>query len=100
MSIFILRDTVPAGLIILRPINNKGEVLLDYALEDYRDFKIGSFVFKNNADLLLNRGIKVLETKGETQPHIQYLQQMGFIEVEDGHYHKELNPHIIRDQNL
>jgi len=85
MSIFILRDTVPSGLIILRPINNKGEVLLDYTLEDYRDFITGSFVFKNNADLLLNRGMKVLETKGETQPHIQYLQQMGFIEVSENH---------------
>jgi hypothetical protein len=85
MSIFILRDTVPSGLIILRPINNKGEILLDYALEDYRDFKIGSFVFENNADFLLKRGMKVLETKGETQPHIQYLQQMGFIEVSENH---------------
>ncbi len=99
-SFFILRNTIPAGLIILRQREEKGQILLDYALENFRDFKIGSFIFEDNAGLLINRGINNLEAHGKTKPHIQYLRQMGFREIKDGKFRKELLPHIIRDKNI
>ena len=97
---FMLRDTIPAGLMILRPIKNKGKILLDYALENFRDFKIGAFIFDDKPAILLNRGIDCLEAKAETKIHRQYLRQMGFHLTEDEYYHKNLNKHFIRDKKI
>ncbi len=97
---FILRDTIPAGLVIVRPETHTGRVLLDYALKDYRDFKIGSFIFDDNSDILLERGITNLVTKGEVPIHIKYLRQMNFKQEEDGLFSRKLHPHFIQDQEI
>ena len=97
---FILRDMIPAGLIILRPVNNTGEVLLDYALMNYRDLKIGSFIFDDNADMLLAKGINMLEAKGEIAAHVRYLRRMGYEQNSNGLFHRNLNPHIIHDRKF
>jgi hypothetical protein len=97
---FILRDTIPAGVVIIRNHQNCGEILLDYALSDYRDFKIGGFLFDDNADILLNFGIKVLETKGSMLEHQKYLAQMGFEHIEEGLYRRKLFPHFISDKKI
>jgi hypothetical protein len=100
MIFFILRDTIPAGLVILRPEGEQGRILLDYALKDYRDFKIGSFVFDDNADILLDRGLNGLVTEGKVPIHSKYLRQMHFSRSEDGLFRRKLNPHFIRDREL
>ncbi len=100
MAFFVLRDTIPAGLVILRKRDHKAQVLLDYALKDYRDFKIGAFIFDDNADLLINRGITELETRTDVPEHAHYLRQMGFKKREDDVFHRALNPHFIRDRKL
>jgi hypothetical protein len=100
MIFFILRDTIPAGLVILRPEGEQGRILLDYALKDYRDFKIGSFIFDDNADILLERGVNCLATEGEVPIHARYLRQMHFSQDEDGQFRRKLNPHFIRDREL
>ena len=100
MAFFVLRDTIPAGLVILRPDENKGQVLLDYALKDYRDFKIGAFIFDDNADMLLERGIDCLEAEGEVPSHASYLRQMGFKQGEDSLYRRQLESHFIRDREI
>jgi hypothetical protein len=97
---FILRDTIPAGLVIVRPEKHTGHVLLDYALKNYRDFKIGSFIFDDNSDVLLDRGITDLVTKGEDPIHTKYLRQMNFKQGEDGLFRRKLNPHFIQDQDI
>jgi hypothetical protein len=100
MVLFVLRDTIPAGLVILRKQDHTANVLLDYALKDYRDFKIGSFIFDDHADLLLNRGIHELTTRGDVPQHAHYLEQMGFEKKDNGMFHKTLSPHFIRDRKL
>ena len=97
---FVLRNTIPAGLVIIRKEGNKGSVLLDYALKDFRDFKIGSFIFDDNADLLLGHGIDHLETYSQNPEHVRYLIQMGFENKEDNCFHKQLTSHFIRDKKI
>jgi len=97
---FVLRDTVPAGLVIIRQENNKGKILLDYALQDYRDFKIGSFIFDDNANRLLKRGIDCLETTGAVPSHERYLRRMGFTQDKDGLYKRELKSSFIREKEM
>ena len=100
MVFFTLRNTMPAGLVIIRRDSDIGQVLLDYALKDFRDFKLGAFIFDDHADLLIQRGIKYLKAEGEEQSHIHYLLQMGFSEDKNGNFYRKLYPHLIRDQNI
>lgn len=97
---FILRDTIPAGLVIVRPEGHTGQVLLDYALKDYRDFKIGAFIFEDNSDILLERGITDLVAQGDVTTHAKYLTQMNFKQGKDGQFRRKLNPHFIQDQEI
>ena len=97
---FVLRNTIPAGLVILEKIDDKGKILLDYALKDYRDFKIGSFIFEDNADILLNRGIEYLEAESFVKKHTRYLKQMGFVMHENNKFIKELQSHYIQEKSL
>jgi len=100
LAFFVLRNTIPAGLVIIRKMGNNGKVLLDYALKDYRDFKIGSFIFDDNADQLINRGIDYLETQSQIPSHIRYLRQMEFKQKEDNRFIKQLSSHFIRDKKI
>ncbi len=97
---FILRNTIPAGLVIVRPEGHTGRVLLDYALKDYRDFKIGAFIFDDNSDILLDRGITDLVTKADVTVHAKYLRQMNFKQSDDGQFRRKLYPHFIKDQEI
>lgn len=97
---FVLRNTIPAGLVILRRQGNKGTVQLDYALKDYRDFKIGSFIFDDNADQLVSHGIEYIETQSQIPEHIRYLIQIGFTRNENNSFVKQLSTHIIRDKKF
>lgn len=97
---FILRDTVPAGAVIMRKHQDCGKILVDYALNDYRDFKIGGFLFDDNADTLINLGIQTLEATGYMPEHINYLVEMGFNHIEGDLYRRELHPHFISDKKI
>ena len=97
---FVLRNTIPAGLLIIRQKQNKGEIILDYALKDYRDFKIGGFIFNDNTDVLINHGIEYLEAESSVPSHKRYLHQVGFIQRQGSRFTKELNPNIIRDDSI
>jgi hypothetical protein len=78
-AFFVLRDTVPAGLMITRPVD-RGEawIVLDYVSPGYRDFKVGHFVFQANAPVFGARGVKRLYSQPGTEAHRGYLRRMGF----------------------
>lgn len=97
---FVLRNTISAGLVILDKYDDKGSVLLDYALKDFRDFKIGSFIFDDNANILINHGIKYLEAESVVENHIRYLKQMGFVRKDENLYIKKLPSQYIQDADI
>jgi hypothetical protein len=96
----ILRDTIPAGLVIIRPDDHSGEIILDYALKDYRDFKIGSFILDDNPQILWNQGIRELKTNTNIPSHARYLERMGFLNDDGDRYTKALNPAHIIDKKI
>ena len=52
---FILRDLVPAGLFVGRRHPDRSvEILLDYVSPQYRDFKIGRYLFSKAAGLFFD----------------------------------------------
>ncbi len=79
LTLFILRDCTPAGVFIAA--EEPGGVLrvvLDYAIPRYRDFKIGRFLFVEQADFFRQRGIREIVVAPRTADFGAYLIQVGF----------------------
>jgi hypothetical protein len=79
LCIFILRDMVPAGLVI----GNLGDmgrfnIRLDFAIPSYRDLKVSQYLFKERKDFLSSYGIRGLLAHATEPGHRAYLEKIGF----------------------
>ena len=81
----ISHEDKPVGLSIGKQKDTDLELLLDYSIEAYRDFSIGTYLF----DQLSKEGIRKITYRGPDEHHKDYLQKMGFVKQDD-HYVKEL----------
>ena len=70
---FVLRNTVPAGLIILEEQDENLHVILDYVVPQYRDFKVGNFFYSKNCFTK-----KRITSLCQGAWHHKYLEKMGF----------------------
>ena len=90
--LLVLRNMVPAGLVILEPEGPQGadaRVKLDFVIPRYRDFGVGNFLFDENAGWFRERGIARLVSDPGAPRHAEYLERMGF-RREGGDYIREL----------
>jgi len=88
--LFILRNTIPAGLVVGKRNKETFEILVDYVTPQYRDFKVGYFFYEEQQDFLKEKGITRLITKPGNEPHQKYLKKMGFEDNERGWYVKQI----------
>jgi predicted N-acetyltransferase YhbS len=89
--IFVLRDLVPAGLLLGELKGEQLHVHLDYAVAQYRDQKIGNYLFVERADFFRERGVKEFISPAGVDEHPKYLERMGFTPVGGGgNYRLEL----------
>lgn len=81
--IFVLRDMIPAGLFIGQR-NERGEfrIFLDFVIPDYRDFKIGTYLY-HHSGFFQQHGIRKLMSMPHNSVHARYLKRMGFREESD-----------------
>lgn len=77
---FILRDLVPAGLFIGRvhPEDSSIEAVLDFVIPQYRDFKIGPYLYSERSGLLTGTRCTTVWSIPGTEIHARYLRRMGF----------------------
>jgi hypothetical protein len=76
---FILRNLVPVGIFIYKEEStNVADILLDYAIPDYRDLKNAEYLYFAQSKFLKEKGIKYLTTEGSIKKHRKYLQKVGF----------------------
>lgn len=79
LTIFVLRDMVPAGLFIGRPeAGGTLCVTLDFVIPQYRDFKIGQYLFSEEREFFRTRGFREIESEPGNREHAAYLRRMGF----------------------
>ena len=80
ITLFVLRNTVPAGLFIAE-IKPDGDLLvkLDYVAPDYRDLKIAKFLLTEKVEYFRELGVKRIVSPAGSSKHAKYLKQMGFI---------------------
>ena len=81
VKLYVLRNMTPAGLFSGNNYDKETlEIQLDYAVPQYRDFKMGSFVFEENKDYFKSLGYKRFVTFIDENSHVRYLRKMGFVE--------------------
>jgi hypothetical protein len=81
VTAFILRDMVPAGLLIGQANDDDTfEVQLDFVIPQYRDFKIGSYVYSSESGLLTGLEPTCVWAEASNPDHAKYLSRMGFAE--------------------
>ena len=77
LTLFILRDLVPAGLFVAKVLDKETlELELDYAIPGYRDFKIGRHLYSKHA--LRERGYSKIVARTGGDRAADYLAKMGF----------------------
>jgi hypothetical protein len=79
VCLFILRDMIPAGLIIGEP--DKSGTLnlrLDFVIPMYRDFKTGQYLYSEQESIFRDLGVSEIRAESGTSEHESYLKKMGF----------------------
>lgn len=83
-SFLVLRNMAVAGVLVLKnKSETEAEILLDFVIPEYRDFKPGYFVFVQNKQLFAGKNIQKLYTQAHTKKHIKYLKKMQFVPCPD-----------------
>jgi len=84
ISFYILRNMVPAGIFIAT-VHDKESLFidLDFVMPEYRDFKIGKFIFEDNEKYFTDKGYRKLFCYVSNKEQSGYLQKMGFKETNE-----------------
>ena len=76
LSLFILRNSVPAGLVCAEYKSQDDLFIsLDYAIPGYRDFKTGKYAFNK---IFKEKNLKKIYSEPGNKKHEEYLKKMGF----------------------
>lgn len=86
LNFIVLRNLVIANVFSVKVDDaGKAEVIINYTVSKYRDFKIGTFIFEREKAFLKTNGVKYLHyTQMENKSHIQFLSKMNFLKTSDG----------------
>lgn len=84
LALVVLRDLIPAGVLLGRIEDGRLQVDLDYVVPQYRDMKVGRYLFRDEADFFRRRGIREIVSVAEAEVHGEYLRRMGFTREGDG----------------
>jgi hypothetical protein len=99
LVIFVLRNMVPAGVLIVRPLGDTADVFLDFVIPGYRDFRAGKFLFEESAMYFHQKGIKRLASDPGNPRHESYLKRMGF-KLENGKYYRAVQLSVLQDKGM
>lgn len=84
ISFVVLRDAAIANIFIAT-IDSKGNatVQINYTVPQYRDYKVGRFIFEQEKKYLLSNGVQqVVYTNVTNDNHLQFIKVMGFVQTE------------------
>jgi hypothetical protein len=80
LNFLVLRDLVVANIFSAKPgEHGNAEVMLNYTVPRYRDFKVGRYIFETEKKFLHDKGIKKLYyTNVPVKNHKKFLLVSGF----------------------
>lgn len=79
LAVFMLRDLVPAGLLVARLHGDSSfEILLDYVIPQYRDFKLANWLYSEESGIFDHAGCKCAWTRVTNPEQEEYFTKVGF----------------------
>ena len=79
IAVFMLRDMVPAGLLVARLHGDSSfEVLLDYVIPQYRDFKLAEWLYSEESGIAEETNSRLAWTRVATPDQEEYFARIGF----------------------
>lgn len=80
LNFVVLRDLVIANIFSAKLADDgTAEVILNYTVAKYRDYKVGRFIFDTENKYLLSKGVKIIYyTSVHHKQHEKFLSVMGF----------------------
>lgn len=82
ISFLVLRNMQVAGVFLGRIVGgNKFCIELDYVTPEYRDYKLGKFVYRPDQTLFKDKHIKTLISGSYSPKNDAYLKKLGFSET-------------------
>jgi len=94
---FILRDLIPAGLIIIEKKQDFDYIHLDYVIPAYRDFKIAYFLFMKNKNYFFQNGYTKLRTHASHNLHSSYLKKIGFNKIDRDEFGEIYEMNLLKE---
>lgn len=83
VGLYILRNLVPAGVFLATEENEHTlRIQLDFVIPEYRDFKIGNYIFEDRKEYFLNLGYDTFHSYAVNKKHEDYLEKMGFRKID------------------
>ncbi|MGM0496828.1 MAG: hypothetical protein ACQESJ_02835 [Bacteroidota bacterium] len=77
--LLVFRDLKPAGAFVGVSKNKEElQIKLDYVTPQYRDSKLGSYIYTKYSNFFKEKGYKVLTCNTHIKTHQKYLKKMGF----------------------
>lgn len=79
LAVFLLRDMVPAGLVVATVHGDSSfEVLLDYVIPQYRDFKLAKWLYSNESGIFAEAHCRCAWTRVTNEEQEAYFSKVGF----------------------
>jgi hypothetical protein len=78
LSVFVLRDMSVAGIFIGEVKDDMFKIDIDYALPQYRDFKVANYLYNKMNDLLSQHEVKCIVCDSDIEDNLKYIKKMGF----------------------
>lgn len=74
----LFRNLLPVGLFSFRRDGERAEIVTDYMVPEYRDFKAGRFLYRSCRMRFKETGIKVFAAASDQPQQIRYYHKNGF----------------------
>jgi hypothetical protein len=84
-AVFVLRDMMPAGLVIYRRAPDGAvDLVLDYAAPPWRDYRNAEYFFGAAARDIAGGAPALFRARASAKAHVSYLGRMGFERTAEG----------------
>ena len=98
LTLLVLRDMQPAMAIVGTVGTGVMELRLDYAIPQFRDYRMGRFLYDSSADFFLDKEITTIVASAQTNGYARYLEKMGFVETAPARYERALAQHATETE--
>ena len=77
-ALLILRDMQVSGIFLAKRNKHQLEIVLDYVIPQYRDFKLGNYIYNGQINEFKEEGISQFVSDKQSKMNDKYLMKLGF----------------------